>query len=174
MSLLHVAPGLSLDADYIGGGTLALLASEADIAWAAGLFEGEGCIRHAPGKRGVTRRLTLVSTDLDVLQRFVAIVGVGTIRVRARPNPAHRIQYVWQVGKWREVAPTLQAFLPYLGERRTKKAQSLLADPATRQGDVCPQGHPLKGPDAEVYVRTNGRRYCATCARDQARARRAA
>lgn len=150
-----------------------MIASELDVAWAAGLFEGEGCIRHAREKRGTVRRLTLVSTDADVVQRFCRIVGVGRIRQR-RVLDHYKPQWVWEVGRWRDVELVLLLLLPFLGERRRKKALEVLADPATRQGDECPQGHPLMGPNADVYVRKNGRKHCAICVRAQSRAARRA
>jgi hypothetical protein len=58
--------------------------SDTDIAWAAGMFEGEGSMgvygHNAP-------RLTVTMKDLGVLKRFQKIVGVGTLLPHANPQP---------------------------------------------------------------------------------------
>ncbi|HYY33714.1 MAG TPA: hypothetical protein VE693_09085 [Gaiellaceae bacterium] len=46
-----------------------------EIAWAAGLFEGEGSITHVYGRT----QLRIQMADHEVLERFLKIVGVGKI-----------------------------------------------------------------------------------------------
>ena len=45
------------------------------IEWASGLFEGEGCITY----NGNRQSLHLGGKDLDVIQDFAAVMGVGNI-----------------------------------------------------------------------------------------------
>lgn len=47
----------------------------AEIAWAAGLFEGEGCITQSSGRLAVR----LNGTERSVIDRFCAIVGEGKV-----------------------------------------------------------------------------------------------
>ena len=54
--------------------------SAEEIAWAAGLFEGEGCITHFPrNSRSFDLQVALVMTDEDVVRRFDEIVGRGKV-----------------------------------------------------------------------------------------------
>lgn len=46
-----------------------------DIAWAAGLFEGEGCITKNKG----IPVLKLTMTDEDVVRRFGEVMGTGSV-----------------------------------------------------------------------------------------------
>ncbi len=46
-----------------------------EIAWAAGLFEGEGCIT----KNGNSPALRLNSTDEETVIRFQRIIGAGAV-----------------------------------------------------------------------------------------------
>jgi hypothetical protein len=46
-----------------------------EIAWAAGLFEGEGSITHVYGRT----QLRIHMTDFEVLERFLEIIGAGRI-----------------------------------------------------------------------------------------------
>jgi hypothetical protein len=114
---------------------------EIDFAWACGLFEGEGSISHYLYQRsdcatkGRARRLQLGITDLDVLERFHGIVGVGVIR--AQPPVADRKRmHRWAVHDWTELEPLLRRMLPYLGIRRRAAAEALLADPPRRRRSV--------------------------------------
>jgi hypothetical protein len=113
--------------------------TEAGIAWAAGLFEGEGCINYgvgrvASGRPRTRRRLNLEMKDEDVVRRFADIVDAGTVRVSRRRNRVnrehHHTIYIWECGRWADTERILHAFLPYLGARRAAKARELLADPA--------------------------------------------
>jgi hypothetical protein len=105
-----------------------------EIAWAAGLFEGEGSIstRRAPSDRvNKTFRtypeLCLDSTDEDVVVRFAAAVGGGRVYgpYRAtRPNhkPRWRCVLVGQAAR-----AALELIGPYLCERRTARMHEVLA-----------------------------------------------
>lgn len=90
-----------------------------DIAWLAGLFEGEGCI-HVGGKTGNRTRLTVNMTDADVVTRCRDLTGVGSLRWREHPQ--WKPQLIWSVSHRRDVARLLLAMVPLLGERRRAKA----------------------------------------------------
>ena len=91
------------------------------IAWAAGLFEGEGYITRNKGYP----KIGLTMTDKDVVNKFVALFALGKVRTRERP-PC-KTQYEWQIsGKQCKVI--LEQLLPYLGERRAYKALNALDD----------------------------------------------
>lgn len=101
------------------------MASDTEIAWAAGLFEGEGTFDW----HGCQIRVTMSLTDLDVLQRFASIVGNGTIsgpikRKDAKPH-WKPCWHWWAIGQ--NVVTICFAFLPYLGQRRSAKAREVLA-----------------------------------------------
>ena len=90
-----------------------------NIAWAAGLFEGEGALR--------TCQLRLRMNDLDVVKRFQQIVGCGNIT-----NPKiygdRQQSYEWSIGNKLEVKKILEWFLPYFGDRRAYQALNILDD----------------------------------------------
>lgn len=150
-------------------------ASEAEIAWAAGLFEGEGCIYESTNHGNAMRGLTIRMTDEDTLRRFHRIVGVGRFSV-VRPNrstkPHYKQAFSWHVGAWPEILMLADAFMPWLGQRRQRRFAELLTHPprhpnATRKTH-CDAGHPLDGPDADVRVTTKFgklQRVCRVCAR---------
>ena len=97
-----------------------------NLAWVTGLFEGEGCIYKDP--RCNSFRLTINSTDKDVLQRFFNIVGVGKmIEGHHAPERQHYKPYwVWATHRKAEVKALLSMMLPMLGERRAYTALNAL------------------------------------------------
>lgn len=98
-----------------------------DIAWAAGLFEGEGCISLYSQPRKVVEDykklyLSMKMTDKDIMERFAEIVG-GSVRKHHTPSMKkgnHKVQWIWTVFN-EEAERVAMLLLPFLGERRTSK-----------------------------------------------------
>ena len=107
-----------------------MLAKVEDIAWAAGLFEGEGCITDTDTRNPNNPLLQMTMTDEDVMKRFIKIVGYGNLTEVNRLAPSQKEywkpQFKWAVRKKKEVKRMLLMFLPYLGERRACKALDAL------------------------------------------------
>jgi hypothetical protein len=107
------------------------MATVEEIAWAAGLFEGEGCIYMVQQKAKVLRsiRLSVLMTDRDIVQRFRDVVDCGSVSGERRfGREHHKPTYVWLICNRRDVERILLDFLPWLGERRTAKANEALAE----------------------------------------------
>lgn len=109
-------------------------ATQEQIAWAAGLFEGEGSIRITSLESGTKRvRVSLGLTDPDVIRKFQSICG-GTLYAeprRASYKPIER----WNLGSHSEVLEFLILMSPYLGARRREKAiEALFAIRSPRMG----------------------------------------
>lgn len=124
------------------------------IAWATGLFEGEGCITNRSGSVS----LRLVSTDRDVVEKFQAIMGFGKIGQQA-PSVGHNktLYHTSIVG--RKAERPLLLMLPHLCSRRRERAITALLDIAFK--------HPLIRCDncAKVFTRHHpSQHYCSrTC-----------
>ena len=98
--------------------------TEVDIAWAAGLFEGEGCVHLY---RGRYVHLSLEMTDEDVVRRFAKIVG-ATVYGPYAPRGAGSRKLSWQAQICARPAAEVvfKAFSPYLGMRRKEKVNEVL------------------------------------------------
>jgi hypothetical protein len=92
------------------------------MAWAAGLFEGEGSIWFDRK----TVRMGLNTTDEDVIKKFHEIVGVGSVIGPFHKNINHKPFFRWNIAKRIDVANLLHQFIPYLMSRRRAKAQEAL------------------------------------------------
>lgn len=96
-------------------------------AWAAGLFEGEGCMWKSP----YSWYLKLTMTDKDVVEKFVQWAGYGNITIddwNVSHNANHKLAYQWRVGKKSVVRKLVAAMLPHFGNRRAYKALNILDD----------------------------------------------
>jgi len=95
-----------------------------DLAWAAGLFEGEGCFSTVKNTRANTASLT--STDKDVVERFQRIVGFGSAHEKPPEKVHHKTQWVWKVASFEYFQATVALFWPWLCERRRQRALDIL------------------------------------------------
>lgn len=153
-----------------------MLLKDADpnIAWAAGLFEGEGSIVDR-GKFSI--ELVMHMTDRDVMQRFCSIVGCGNISRREMPEPTRKDMYEWWVGAKSDVTPLLLAFLPWFGIRRRERALralgrlSLNRGPRDGTATHCDRGHEYGLPDNTYISPKTGKRRCKECVRMHSRSR---
>lgn len=102
-----------------------------DLAWAGGLFEGEGCISTTSLAGGrpahcMGIRVQLEMGDLDVVERFHRIVGVGTLRGPRWRKGYKRPLHVWSTYNFEHAQAVIAMLWPWLGERRRGRAVELL------------------------------------------------
>ena len=99
-----------------------------ELAWAGGLFEGEGCIFVARHCDPPQARLEIRMTDRDVLERFCQIVERGRVCGKAYHSAPNSIKKAWKWGVYdiESVRHILALFAPYLGKRRSQKAKEVL------------------------------------------------
>lgn len=113
-----------------------------EIAWLAGLFEGEGSIsRKRKPAKGCTRTpwvLQMQMTDEDIVRRAHAVAGAGNVTGPYMPKRARKETWTWSVTKRSEVYFVLCMLYPWFGHRRKAKAREALED-------LPPVGYPLRG-----------------------------
>lgn len=138
-----------------------------DLAWAAGVFEGEGYIGH----NKIAPRCGLAMTDEDVVRRLHAIMGIGSVHRADRSRRGHKPIWAWGVGGFPSTQYVLALFWPWLGQRRRLRAKEILTEFATRPAQraiLCKRGHDLNDPEI-AYTKhlPRGRihRTCRVCVR---------
>jgi hypothetical protein len=96
--------------------------SDIDIAWATGVFEGEGCIALNAEK---TPALQVSMCDEDVIRKFESVFG-GYVT-----GPTHRKGctpiYHWRLYGVKRVQAVLRLMWPLLGKRRQARAAEVIA-----------------------------------------------
>jgi hypothetical protein len=92
------------------------------VEWAAGLFEGEGCIYYKHVNGYLHKRLALTMTDEDVVNRFADVFGWSVTTAKGTYKPA----WATRTGRTDKIITALSQMLPYFGQRRAYKALNLL------------------------------------------------
>jgi hypothetical protein len=93
------------------------VSSEA-VAWAAGLFDGEGTILLSGNK--VTAQMSM--TDFDLLERMRSYFG-GSIYTIAKRKVHWKDAWVWRCGSTPDSMMFLESIYPWLGSRRQAKVE---------------------------------------------------
>jgi|SRR5271166_3728109 len=97
-----------------------------DFAWAIGLYEGEGCATVEKGTRP-SCRMTVTSTDHDVLERFRDAVQCGTIGFKGNTSRLGKKPiWEWRLCRQAQIKSLLQCMMPHLSRRRQQQAQRTL------------------------------------------------
>lgn len=110
------------------------MATEVEIAWAAGLFEGEGCFTGTTRRHWILNKafeaeyfqvqMSLSMTDEDIVRRFHSIVDCGGVIVRNFEGNLKR-QWMWQGQAVADVERLYLQFKPWLGVRRLDRIEEL-------------------------------------------------
>jgi len=132
----------------------ARFATELELAYIAGLFDGEGCIQliaftTKTGWRLDSIRATVKMCDQQAIALIVEVFG-GTVSMVRRTLP-HRDQYAWHLYSRRETMEFLTAIRPFL---RIKGPQVDVAE----QFNTTFTGHNRKGRGSKVPVEVVERR----------------
>jgi hypothetical protein len=101
------------------------------IEWAAGLFEGEGCMykgHQSKAPHNPYYQLTVEMCDGDVVRAFANFFGVGHIYEKDSRKDNWSPTTAWRTSKASEVRKIISAMLPYFGNRRAHKALDILDD----------------------------------------------
>lgn len=101
--------------------------SPVDLGWVAGLIEGEGSFLLLHRHQGTkwSPRISMQSTDLDVLERLVAVTGVGRVsKVGARPN--RKPCWQWAVAVYADALWLMKEVRPLMGVRRQHAINEVL------------------------------------------------
>lgn len=103
-----------------------------DIAWAAGLFEGEGCFSLTSSSPKATATLYLRAqmnmVDEEPIRRFVEIVGVGDLRFANPPSTqkrGHSPYWSWKVSG-ADALSVYRLLKPHLSMRRKVCAEQII------------------------------------------------
>lgn len=137
-----------------------------EIAWIAGLLEGEGCFTNS-GK-STSPIIYLMMCDLDVVEKAKTIIGsTGKISIRERGDN-HKLAYrIYICGKL--AYEWMKLIYPLMGKRRqakidevTKKYDERFITGSNRK--VCKKGHSIEDPK-DYFVDERGVKQCHECNR---------
>lgn len=147
-----------------------------EVAWAGGLFEGEGCFTCDKHNRSLSARISM--TDEDPVRRvYHALGGMGYIISAQRVKNTRKLVWTWGCAGYEKFQAVVAMLWPWLGERRRKRAAELLGLTRTQavahgSKTFCKWGHRFAGKNLLLTMR-RGRvkpvRECRTCIRNRAK-----
>jgi hypothetical protein len=99
------------------------------LAWAAGLFEGEGSFRYQKNKNGARRLVGQLSmTDESVVRNFHSTVGVGRVYGPfQKKNPKRKPHWMWSTTTFEEAQFVAASLWFRLDARRRQQIKSSFA-----------------------------------------------
>ena len=148
--------------------------TDAEVAWLAGLLEGEGSFLalRRKGKPGRTPRISMGSTDLDVLEGVQAITGVGAITPvsAASARLGTKPMWQWRLTRAADCKALAERLKPWMGSRRSGQIDVLL-DAVSRMtipdAGMCSRNlHALEGAN---LAPNGGRGTCRACLNERRR-----
>jgi hypothetical protein len=137
-----------------------------DIAWLAGLLEGEGCFFQ--NKSGTAPQISLAMIDKDTIKRASFIFGLGGWCRRMTPDSSDIIgtrknKYVFTIGG-NEAIQWMMTLYSLMGERRKSKIKSILDSWKSNSRSLGMAGYCLRGHErSKDNLRLNG--ACIKCER---------
>lgn len=115
------------------------MSKKESIAWAAGIFEGEGCIsliRHKQ-KNYISNRamLCVTNTDLDILIKFREILGIGYVRPlkTTKLSQGRKQLYRWIATSFDEFDEAIKILKPFMSNKRLSKLEKVLSERTPRK-----------------------------------------
>ena len=96
-----------------------------DLAWLAGILEGEGSFLKAPPSDPGRPRISLQMTDEDVVARAAVLLGVKYSSSKDRKRPTWKPTFQLQV-KGKRAAGLMRELYPQMGQRRRSQILAAL------------------------------------------------
>lgn len=147
-----------------------------ELAWAAGLFDGEGTITTTDysykGREVLSAALRLTMTDEDAVRRFHQAVGLGKVEYIYPASfraAGYKPQWRWRIQDFEGVQAVVAMLWYGLNRRRKGRAKDVLsrvAESRRQWPGRCRQGH-YQNEDNTIYALENGRprTRCRVCHR---------
>ena len=131
--------------------------TDVEIAWVAGLLEGEGHFGVTYDKRAI--RVTCSMTDQDTIIKLHSIVG-GRLQSPADPSGGRKRIYPWNLSVREEVVALITELRPYMSSRRQGAIDEMLQYDKDHPKSPSRSGRP---PAHGTYSRYTSKKYACRC-----------
>lgn len=101
-----------------------------ELAWAAGFFDGEGCVtyvRHQKKQTTRALRINITQRHDEVLHRFKAAVRSGSVNGPYDAVGRKNSLFTYQITKQAEVKRVFKLLKPYLGSIKRQQFEETIA-----------------------------------------------
>lgn len=110
--------------------------SEIELAWLAGLLEGEGSFCKAPPSESNRPRISLQMTDKDVVEKVAKMFGVAYMYPRRHVGTTWK-QCFQVVLRGKRAIELMKHLYPYMGERRKSRIDEVIASYTEKPADIA-------------------------------------
>ncbi len=139
--------------------------TEAEIAWAAGLYEGEGTAIWLKSGRG--QWLAVRMTDREPVQELCRIFGGNFKDGHINPGEVgkgYKPKYMWRISAWRDIIRVSEAIYTWLSPRRKAQLDKVLAHrPEFPRGERACPAEPFPSVLGYTRHRRLGEPACELC-----------
>ena len=101
-----------------------------DIAWLAGILEGEACFdfyQYKSSKKTTKYpRIRVEMRDRDIIERVKKIMGGGSVCIIKGKQENHSTTYIVRLCDRKKLKPVLEAILPFMSERRSTRILEMI------------------------------------------------
>lgn len=135
------------------------------VAWAAGLYEGEGTAMAKPyrhRKRGHSAYVRIKMTDIEPLQMFHEVIGFGLFN--GPYEGVNKPCWEWSSNGWEGMETVLELFRPFLSPRRIEQLEGALEKKPPKRKFALPCGMTKENSGAGyMRHRNNNTPCCEPC-----------
>ncbi len=146
--------------------TIRVPTDERELAYVAGLFDGEGSISYVPLDNGHgSWKLTITNTSWPMHEWLIERIGGGVTDMKHNRVPC----WQWRLNRQKDVFLLMEAIRPYLVIKRDRvelALESVLTKFGGRHPSLCRNGHRLYG---QVPLPTSTGMECRQCWRERSR-----
>lgn len=157
-----------------------------ELAWAAGFFDGEGCVSLTRNRdrRPMGMQFSVGQVDERPLRRLRAALDLGSITIRkTMPRNGKRLPMILSINRQDDIRAALEMLWPFLSEPKREQAarcywaiaeafgsrlhlprdvtiraavSSRGGNPVNRTKTHCPQGHPYDRANTYWFAQKTG------------------
>src|SRR5215510_6894671 len=98
-----------------------------EIAWLAGLLEGEGCFHVNFSQKNPYIFVEMQMTDEDVVYKAQEVSGIGNVTHISRKTAGWNDCWRWSISTQKDAAALMMTIYPLMGQRRQEKIKECLA-----------------------------------------------
>ena len=93
--------------------------TDVQLAWLAGIIDGEGCIRVSFSKNCYSAGVIITNTDKLMMDTIISLTGLGKVHLQRRKDKSKDCLY-WDIYSNKDILDLLTRMLPYLVVKKVR------------------------------------------------------
>lgn len=109
-----------------------------NLAWLAGIIDGEGCIALYTNHGYTYPDLQIGSTSRVIIEKIILTTNTSWERVYIKTLPSGKQFYNWRLHGWEPICEVLRSLLPYLSAKQEQAILVIQANNYRKVKDLPP------------------------------------